>query len=122
MIILFLGFTACTSTGKKEQATQVDKTGKAAQTATAKADAAKKDSLERYTCTVGADKRLIEIARTKGRCEVHYTKSGEDASVAWAEATPSLCTEVFGRIRNNIESAGFKCDPKLAQQEARNER
>lgn len=122
MIILFLGFTACTTTGKKEQATKVDKSDKATQTTTAKAKAPEKSNSERYTCTVGKDKRLVEINRTTGRCEVHYTKSGEDNSVAWAEATPSICTEVFGRIRNNIESAGFKCDPKLAQKEARNER
>ena len=29
--------------------------------------------------------------------------------VAWAEAHPEICTDVFGRIRTNIEGRGFKC-------------
>ena len=118
LIILFLGFTACTSSGKKEQATKVDKSQvTAAKKAEAKAD--KKENLERYTCVVGKDKRLVEIDRsTKGRCEVHYTKLGDENSVAWAQATPSICTEVFGRIRTNIESAGFECTPKDSPKEA----
>lgn len=62
-----------------------------------------------YICDVLGDKRVVLLDKESKRCEVHYTKFGESNQVAWAEATPSLCGEVFERIRTNIESRGFKC-------------
>ena len=68
-----------------------------------------------YTCKVNKDTRVIELDKEQGRCEVHYTKFGEKSQVAWAESTPSICTEVFGKIRENIEAKGFKCESQTAK-------
>lgn len=73
-----------------------------------------------YTCDVLKDKRLITLDKNEGRCEIHYTKFGEKAQVAWARATPSLCTEVFARIRKNIEDRGFQCTTLNKKQEKEN--
>lgn len=61
-------------------------------------------------CIVGKDERSILLDKEPKRCEVYYTKFGEKSQVAWAEATPSLCTEVFQKIRTNIEEKGYKCE------------
>ena len=62
-----------------------------------------------YFCVVNKDKRVIKMDKSQKRCEVHYTKFGEKSQVAWAENTPSICSDVYDRIRTNIESKGFKC-------------
>lgn len=62
-----------------------------------------------YTCQVLDDKRIVEFKTESGRCEIHYTKFGNSESVAWGQATPSICTDVFARIRTNIEQKGFAC-------------
>ena len=61
------------------------------------------------TCLVNKDSRIISLDKKPKRCEVFYTKFGEKAQVAWAEATPSICTNVMQKIRKNIEEKGFKC-------------
>ena len=66
-----------------------------------------------YTCLVGKDQRLITFDQGKKRCEIHYTKFGERSQVAWAQATPTICTEVYGKIRKNIEDRGFTCTTKV---------
>lgn len=74
----------------------------------------KKSSDLSYACLVGKDVRLVEVEKTTARCEVHYTKFGEKRQVAWAEATPQICSRVKKQIRENIESKGFKCDADVA--------
>lgn len=64
-----------------------------------------------YKCTVNKDTRLVEFDKSDKRCEIHYTKFGEKMQVAWAENTPSICNDVFSKIKSNIESKGFKCQP-----------
>lgn len=66
-----------------------------------------------YTCVVNKDTRLITLDKANKRCEIHYTKFGKKAQVAWAQATPSICSDVFSKIRTNIESRGFTCTTKL---------
>lgn len=63
-----------------------------------------------YKCTVNKDTRLVEFDKSTKRCEIHYTKFGEKMQVAWAESTPSICSDVFAKIRTNIEAKGFKCE------------
>ncbi len=69
----------------------------------------KQDDNLAYTCMVGKDRRLITLDKDKKRCEVHYTKFGDNQQVAWAESTPSICDDAYGKIRTNIEGAGYKC-------------
>ncbi len=72
----------------------------------------KKDSEEhvKFNCVLGKDSRVVTIQKGAKRCEVHYTKSGAEEQVAWAEKTPALCDKVFDNVRTNIEKGGFKCD------------
>lgn len=98
--------TACAKTDKtKTQKEDLTKTVKTEQ---------KKNAGLTYACLVGKDLRLVEIEKTKKRCEVHYTKYGEKSQVAWAEATPDICSRVKKQIRSNIETAGYKCDSDIA--------
>lgn len=69
----------------------------------------KNQSEKAYKCTVNKDTRVVEFDKSTHRCEIHYTKFGEKMQVAWAENTPSICSDVFSKIRSNIESKGFKC-------------
>ncbi len=72
-------------------------------------DKSKKEKALAYTCLVGKDKRLVTLDKKEKRCEVFYTKFGDEKQVAWAESTPSICEETFGKIRTNIEGSGYKC-------------
>ena len=67
-----------------------------------------------YACLVGKDVRKVETEKSTKRCEIHYTKFGEKSQVAWAEATPKICSRVRDQIRKNIEAKGFKCDSDIA--------
>lgn len=79
---------------------------------------AKKDNNLSYTCLVGQDKRTITLQKGDKRCEVHYSKSGAENQMAWAEKTPSICDNVFDNIRTNIEKGGFKCSADDGQKTA----
>ncbi|MGE4133765.1 MAG: hypothetical protein AB7F86_19160 [Bdellovibrionales bacterium] len=65
-----------------------------------------------YTCQVLKDKRVVQFKTDKGRCEIHYTKFGSEEQVAWGEATPTICSDAYEKIRSNIEAKGFKCSGK----------
>lgn len=62
-----------------------------------------------YTCLVGKDRRTIKLDKKQKRCEVQYTKYGDQQQVAWAESTPAICDRAFNSIRSNIEGSGYKC-------------
>lgn len=87
----------------------------------AEAKAAKADKGLSYVCIVKKDTRLIELEKTPERCEVHYTKFGDKAKVAWAESTPSLCGDIYAKIRTNIESKGFECKSDSGNEESSEE-
>lgn len=76
---------------------------------------AKTDNDKSYTCKVAGDLREVTWDKTTNRCEIHYKKFCETSQVAWAESTPSICSDVFDKIRNNIEEKGFKCELKSAE-------
>jgi hypothetical protein len=100
---------------KKAEIKVVEKTKK-------KDKQAKKDQLA-YTCMVGKDKRTVIIDEKDKRCEVHYTKFGDEQQVAWAESTPSICHDAFSKIRTNIEGSGYQClDGLNAQFEQKKEK
>jgi hypothetical protein len=66
-----------------------------------------------YTCLVGKDKRTVTLDKHEKRCEVQYTKFGDEQKVAWAESTPAICDRVFNTIRTNIEGSGYQCNEGL---------
>ena len=100
--------TACSHSKKNESKIDTPKV----QAKVENKEVAKNQKLADKTinCLVGQDQRVISLDKEPNRCEVHYTKFGEKSQVAWAEATPSLCTDVFKNIRSNIEEKGFKCE------------
>ena len=85
-----------------------------AQSGKSEAKVTKQDGTDQsYNCLVREDTRTVTLDKEPNRCEVHYTKFGNTEQVAWAEATPSICSEVFSKIRKNIEDRGFKCTSGL---------
>ena len=100
--------TACAQKEKKELKTE-------AKTADVKLEKKTTTSDLSYACKVGKDIRKVETEATTKRCEIHYTKFGEKSQVAWAEATPKICSRVRDQIRKNIEAKGFKCDADVAK-------
>ena len=106
--ILLMGFLSLTiSCAHKQPAPEVAKVEKK----TEKAETAKEkaDKELAYTCLVGKDARTVTLDKKEKRCEVHYTKFGDQQQVAWAESTPSICDNAFSNIRSNIEGSGYKC-------------
>lgn len=62
-----------------------------------------------YNCSLGKDSRIIHLQKGEKRCEVHYTKSGNQNQIAWAQKTPGICDSVFNQVLQTIEKGGFKC-------------
>ncbi len=108
ILVGFLGFTV--SCAHKPA---VDQGQKQAQKVEKKVEkkAEKKEQADNkaYTCLVGKDQRLVTLDKREKRCEVNYTKFGDTQQVAWAESTPSICSDTFEKIRSNIEGSGYKC-------------
>jgi hypothetical protein len=71
----------------------------------------KKDNKNEFTynCSLGKDSRTISMQKGEKRCEVHYTKSGNQNQIAWAQKTPGICDSVFNQVLQTIEKGGFKC-------------
>ena len=103
-LLTFLFTAACAQKQKSGDIVEAKAPEKQEQTL-----AQKNISDQAYQCTVNKDTRLVEFDKSTKRCEIHYTKFGEKMQVAWAENTPSICNDVFAKIRTNIESKGFKC-------------
>lgn len=62
------------------------------------------------TCTNKSDSRKISVLSvTEGGCGVVYNKMGEDKTVALAKVDMSYCDTVSGKIKTNLEGAGFNC-------------
>tara|TARA_B100001248_G_scaffold262262_1_gene257070 strand:- start:10646 stop:11038 length:393 start_codon:yes stop_codon:yes gene_type:complete len=104
-------FAACAQNAKKPEKSVETKNTK-------KIEKAENVEKEAIVCDVGEDKRLVQIHRTTldnpyktKRCEVHYTKWGEQQEVAWAQATQELCPKILSNIKENIEAKGFSCKP-----------
>ena len=111
ILVGFLGFTACAhkqaavDKGEAKSAKVEKKVDKKAE----KKEADKQAKSKTYTCLVGKDKRTVTLDKESKRCEVSYTKFGDQKQVAWAESTPSICDDAFSNIRSNIEGSGYKC-------------
>jgi hypothetical protein len=63
------------------------------------------------TCTSGTDERTLRNERREGGgCEVLYTKSGKESSVASARLETEYCDAGLAQIKSTLEAAGFKCN------------
>ncbi len=105
-LVGFLGFTV--SCAHKPAIDQGAEQAKVETKIEKKAETKQADN-KAYTCLVGKDQRLVTLDKREKRCEVNYTKFGDTQQVAWAESTPSICSETFDKIRTNIEGSGYKC-------------
>ena len=106
LVITLIGFLGLTVSCAHKQPAQ--ETAKAETKVEKKVEKKQKRDIA-YTCLVGKDKRTITLDKKEKRCEVHYTKYGEQNQVAWAESTPAICDRAFNNIRSNIEGSGYKC-------------
>jgi hypothetical protein len=62
------------------------------------------------TCSNKSDSRKISVLNvTEGGCGVVYNKMGEDKTVAMAKVDMNYCDTVSGKIKSNLEGAGFDC-------------
>ena len=111
-ILVFLSLSlsvACaTNTNKSTSTDKATSTSSVKSTLNKKLDVKTKLKTS-YTCLVKKDKREVTLDNQPKRCEVHYTKFGDKTQVVWAQSTPSICTDVYSKIRKNIEDRGFKC-------------
>ena len=72
--------------------------------------AATAEAFGSVTCKSGGDERTVATHKTEtGGCEVKYTKNGETNSVANAVSDETYCNGVVGKIKGNLEAAGFTC-------------
>lgn len=68
-----------------------------------------------FTCTNKNDSRKISVLNvTEGGCGVVYNKMGEDKTVALAKVDMTYCDTVSGKIKTNLEGAGFSCGGEAA--------
>lgn len=86
--------------------------------ATENADSAKQEATEKEAspsqgssveCTLGSEKRQIEIRPDGSGCQVAYTKGGEESIVANAKHDVSYCEQTLDKIKGNLEKAGYTC-------------
>ena len=61
------------------------------------------------TCTQGEDVRILRNVTDGGKCELRYTKFGNESVAASAAFDLAHCDRVKTRIADNLGKAGFKC-------------
>ena len=61
------------------------------------------------TCTLGSDKRVIEVESDDAGCEVHYTKGDKTSTVASDKAGRGHCDKTVDKMKGKLEAAGYKC-------------
>ena len=100
---------SCTSTGKKETAPAAAPEAKATPAPTASPTPEPK-SKKAVACKNGLDERTIDVEPKDSGCRVLYTKSKITVPVATGANGEQHCDDVAGRIKANLEKAGFKCE------------
>ncbi len=70
------------------------------------------DSILDVNCALGRDQRTISLLkRTDAQgWGVVYEKFGTKKTIAIAQNDKSFCDEVVGRVKSNLQNAGFQCD------------
>jgi hypothetical protein len=59
-------------------------------------------------CKSGSAVRTIRVQKKNNSCRTLYTKEGVDATVS-KSVNPTVCGDVAGRIKVNLESSNWKC-------------
>ena len=59
-------------------------------------------------CKFQKEVRTLRIQKETGKCLTIYNKNGKDQSVGEAQYESS-CESILGRVRANLENAGWKC-------------
>jgi hypothetical protein len=75
---------------------------------------------ERFTCTSGADKRLINIyrggdERDAGRCRVDYTKGGSTKTVWSASGDYASCVKQAVALVTKLSKNNYSCTPSTVE-------
>ncbi len=111
-----VGLVGCASKDKK-----TEETNSAAQTAEAvkkegakvmdKAKAGVKAAVQgQVTCAKGKDNRTLAIRSEGSGCEVVYTKFEQENVIATSQNGMSHCEATIGKVKSNLENAGFSCN------------
>jgi hypothetical protein len=61
-------------------------------------------------CELKGDARMITVVPNGEGCELHYLKAGKSDVVASSAKGTEHCDQVRAKMRQNLESAGFKCN------------
>ncbi len=112
LILATLFLIGCGSSGKKAEEAADSTEAKAEASKEATKDSSKKvaASENAINCTMGGDKRTIDVVSNDQGCSVQYTKAGTSNEVASGSSGSAHCTNVAERIKGNLESAGFSCN------------
>jgi hypothetical protein len=75
---------------------------------------------ERFTCTSGASKRLINIyrggdEREAGRCHVDYTKGGSTKTVWSAAGDYASCVKQAVALVTKLSRSNYSCTPSTVE-------
>jgi hypothetical protein len=75
---------------------------------------------ERFTCTLGASKRLINIyrggdERDAGRCHVEYTKDGSTKTVWSATGDYASCVKQAVTLVTKLSRSNYSCTPTTVE-------
>ncbi len=120
--VLVLALSACGSKTKKEE-TATPTTPAATTPATSSGsekpadqkmtNKSKKSTIDldakEIKCMSGSDERTLANTAKDSGCELIYTKGGEAKTIATQIIGDAKCVEVMGKVRANLENAGFKC-------------
>lgn len=70
-------------------------------------------------CRWQEDTRRIKNVLDKDQgCEVRYTRNGESEVIAHAKNDLSFCDKIVRQTKQNLNEAGFECQPNAKQQTA----
>ncbi len=118
--------TAAATTSTPETSTSTDATSKKTTTTTTATTTTSTDTSasafpaitgtekSAVTCTNKSDTRKISVlSSSEGGCGVVYNKMGADKTVAVAKSM-SYCETVSGKMKTNLEGAGFNCGGETA--------
>ena len=96
---------------KKDKAAVVEETKEATTEVKDTAKTTTASVAGNVVCKSGGDERTIATAKSEsGGCEVQYTKNGQTNSVANSQTGDEYCHGVVGKIKGNLEAAGFTCN------------
>ena len=105
MFVLSIASIGCSNTAKKETETKAP-----APVATETKAPAPPAPTNAVKCKNSKEERTIEIETVQPKgCKVWYTKSGQRQNIASSSQGTQHCENVSGKIKTNLQSAGYTC-------------